>query len=95
MFTTEQYDQAIEALQNAKQQHIDGTTNQGCSVCGGDCHPDICGFNPLYAMYVCCEISRQSSELHETLHTMSGFNTYMGSVIGPSRIVLPKDTNKE
>jgi len=90
IFTIDQYDQAIKALQEARQQHIDGTTGQGCSVCGGNCHPDQCGFNPLYAMEICSRIANQSEALHESLHQLSGFQTYMGETVGPAKVVLPE-----
>lgn len=89
IFTVEQYDKAIEALKCARQQLIDGTQGKGCSVCGGTCHPDQCGFNPLYAQYLCNHIGEQSKEMHETLHLMSGFHTYMGESVGVARVVSP------
>lgn len=88
-FTVSQYDEAIEALQNARQQILDNTADQGCSVCGGNCHPDSCGFNPLYAMHLCQQIKIQSNELHETLHTLSGYDSMMGETTGPAKIVMP------
>ena len=90
-FTIKQYDEAIKNLQLARQQKIDGTEGEGCSVCGGNCHPDQCGFNPLYAMDICARIANQSTELHESLHSLSGFQTWMGETVGPAKVVVPKD----
>lgn len=89
MFTVEQYDKAIENLQAAKKQLIDKTQDKGCEVCGGCCHPDQCWHNPLYAQYLCNTLSSQANEMHETLHRMSGFHTYMGEPVGVARIVEP------
>lgn len=89
LFTVEQYDIAIKALQEARQQLVDETQGNGCSVCGGNCHPDQCGFNPLYAQYLCNIVSDQSHALHETLHRMGGFETYMGESVGVARVVKP------
>ena len=94
-FTIEQYDEAIEALKSARQQLIDGTTNKGCAVCGGSCDPDYCGHNPLYAMKLCETISKQSDELHDTLHQMAGVNTFMGERYGVARVVTPKGESDE
>lgn len=90
MFSVQQYDQAIESLKAARQQHVDGVTGNGCHVCGGNCHPDFCGFNPLYAMHLCNEIKKQSNDLHETLHYLSGFNTLMGEATGPAAVQMPE-----
>lgn len=95
MFSVEQYDKAIEALNCAKQQKIDGTEHLGCSVCGGDCHPEHCGHNPLYAMHLCEQVTKQSKVLHESLHEMSGVYTYMGNVTGPARVFTPRKTEGE
>ena len=88
-FTIEQYNKAIESLQAAKQQLKDDTQGEGCSVCGGGCHPDLCGHNPLYAQYLCNSFSQQSEVLHNMLHQMSGFDTYMGESIGVASVVKP------
>lgn len=89
-YTIKQYDEAIKALQLARQQKIDETTGEGCSICGGNCHPDMCGFNPLYAMDICSRIASQSHDLHESLHQLSGFQTWMGETVGPAKVVIPK-----
>lgn len=88
-FTLEQYDSAIEALENARNQLLEETQDEGCSVCGGCCHPDQCGSNPLYAQYLCNLISDQSHDLHETLHRMGGYDTYMGEPVGVARVKTP------
>lgn len=90
-FTAKQYDDAIEALKSAKKQLIEGTQDEGCEVCGGNCHPDYCGFNPLYAQYLCNLMAEQSHQLHDTLHRMGGFETYMGEQVGIARIVFLGD----
>lgn len=89
LFTVEQYDKAIEALTLAKQQLVEGTQGNGCAVCGGCCHPDQCGWNPLYAQYLVASISEQSGELHETLHSLCGVYTYMGEPTGAARVRKP------
>lgn len=88
-FTVDQYDKAIKALQEARKQIVDGTQDKGCAVCGGNCHPDRCGFNPLYAQYLCNQMSKQSAELHDTLHYLSGFHTYMGESVGVASVIEP------
>jgi len=93
-FTEEQYDKAIGALKSAKQQLIDETQDQGCAVCGGSCHPDQCGWNPLYAQYLCNQMSEQSNDLHNTLHKMSGFHTFMGESVGIASVIFNKEPNQ-
>jgi len=97
LFTVEQYDKAIENLKEARKQLIDGVQGKVCcGVCGGNCHPDMCGHNPLYAQYLCNQFSQQSQALHITLHRLSGFDTYMGEPVGIARVVSPQPTsNKE
>lgn len=87
--TVEQYDKAIEALQAARQQAIDGTQSEGCSVCGGSCHPDQCSFNPMYAVMLCKAIAQESEALHNSLHYLAGFETRMGEGVGPAHVVTP------
>lgn len=89
MFTIEQYDSAIEALQLARKQKVENTESIGCFVCGGNCHPDYCGHNPLYAMKICSEVSEKSNQFHGLPHELSGFQTYMGEPTGPARVVVP------
>lgn len=96
MFTEKQYDDAIEALIAGKRQLLQGTQGKGCDICGGSCHPDQCGHNPLYAMHLCETIAKQSEGLHQTLHYLMGVMTQMGEPVGPGRVVLPaaKDTSQ-
>ena len=89
-FTEEQYDQAIENLQLAKRAITD--PGPGCHVCGGDCLPHRCGHNPLYAVWMCNQIVDSSHDLHEKLHFLAGFHTYMGEPVGPSGIIYLQDT---
>lgn len=87
-FTTDQYDQAIQALRDAKEQlQPDG---RHCAVCGDDGHQAFeCGHNPLLAMAMCQQIATQSGDLHETLHFLAGYNQAFGVQLGPRRIVVP------
>lgn len=94
-FTIEEYDQAIDALTNARKQLTEDTQHNGCLVCGGDHHPDTCGFNPLYAQHLCNLMSEQCHDLHETMHLMSGFHTYMGESVGIASIRSPKVDGSE
>jgi len=89
LFTIEQYNTAIEALQAAKKQLQDETQGDGCAVCGGNCHPDTCGWNPLYAQHLCNTLQQQAHGMHETLHRMAGFDTYMGEAVGIGSIKKP------
>jgi len=86
--TVAHYDKAIEHLQLARQQKIDGTESQGCSVCGGCCHPDQCGHNPMYAVVLCQRMAEESRALHDSLHYIAGFNTLMGEQVGPASVIL-------
>lgn len=92
MFTVEQYDQAIEALQAARQQAIDGNYLEGCGVCGDDCNPHQCRHNPLFAMQMCQMLSQQSDQLHSTLHFLAGYDTRMGEQVGPAAVSVPPET---
>lgn len=95
IFTVAQYEQAIEALELAKAQHIYGNTGEGCNICGGSCHPDTCGFNPLYAMHLCSTLGNHAKDLHESLHYLVGYHTRMGEIDGPARVVVPPSVNNE
>jgi hypothetical protein len=66
-FTIEQYDKAIQHLQDARTQLApDG---HGCHCCGGSGHQAFeCGHNPLVAMQMCEMITKRAVELHEALH---------------------------
>jgi hypothetical protein len=89
-FTAGQYDQAIEALQLAKRQ-LEPDGNH-CSVCGDNGHQAMeCGHNPLVAVAMCQRIADQSEELHQTLHTLAGYQQAFGVQIGPRRIVMPEE----
>lgn len=90
-FTENQYNQAIGALKDAREQLVpDGNS---CSCCGDSGHQAFeCGHNPLVAMVICISISKQAEALHETLHMLSGHVTYMGEMVGPAKVVLPETT---
>ena len=87
-FTAEQYDAAIKALQDAKSQlEPDGRC---CVVCGDSGHQAFeCGWNPLVAVAICRTITKQADDLHETLHTLAGYDTCMGEQVGPARVKEP------
>lgn len=87
-FTIEQYDAAIQALQDAKTQLApDGDP---CHICdGGEHQAWECRFNPLLAVLICETLAKQSDELHSTLHWLAGFDTRFGMVVGPAAMVLP------
>ena len=87
-FTIEQYDRAIEALQDAKTQLApDG---RGCAICIDGGHQAWeCRFNPLKAMALCVVIAQQSQALHESLHYLAGFDHWMGEPVGPAGISVP------
>lgn len=89
-FTAAQYDEAIQALQDGKQQlEPDG---RHCAICTDGGHQAWeCGFNPLYAMAVCRMLAEHSGILHETLHYLAGFEQHMGERVGPARVVLPPE----
>ncbi len=88
-FTAHQYDEAITALQDAKKQlEADG---HDCSICGDSGHMAFeCGNNPLLAMAMCHDIAEKSRDLHETLHQLGGFNSYMGVQLGPAKVIVPE-----
>lgn len=87
-FTTNQYDEAIQDLNNAKRQlEPDGNC---CSCCGDSGHQAFeCGHNPLLAMANCAGIAKTAHELHEYLHYLAGWNFHMGEQLGPARVILP------
>lgn len=91
--TIEDYDKAIEALQEARKQLFDGTQGEGCGVCGGACWPDHCGHNPMYAVLLCKKIADESVELHNALHYLAGFRTLMGEQVGPASICIYEPVN--
>lgn len=87
-FTAEQYDAAIQALQDGKTQlQPDGDP---CHICHDGGHQAWeCGHNPLYAMALCEAITKQSRDLHETLHYLAGFDHWMGEPVGPGKVLAP------
>ena len=68
-FTASQYDQAIEALRDAREQLApDGCC---CRICHDTGHQAWeCGHNPLLAMATCEGVARQAAELHDRLHAI-------------------------
>jgi hypothetical protein len=88
-FTAEQYQLAIESLQDAqKQLEADGNP---CAVCGDSGHMAWeCGHNPLVAVVICRQIAEQSEQFHNTLHYLSGFDTEFGVQLGPAKVVMPQ-----
>jgi hypothetical protein len=87
-FTVKQYDEAIEALRNARTQlEPDG---DNCHVCGDSGHQAFeCGWNPLVAMALCKGIASQSRILHDYLHWLAGYEVNMGEPIGSAKVQLP------
>jgi hypothetical protein len=110
-FTTYQYDQAIKALTEAKEQlEPDG---RDCAVCGDGGHQAFeCGHNPLVAMEICRVLAAGAHEqhqklhdnpagvlcrvtLHDLLHHLAGYDMHMGCVVGPARVVVPPASAEE
>lgn len=86
MFLVDEYNAAIKALEEARDQTAKGKECEGCSICG-DGHPVYeCGRNPLRAIEICKQIANQSDDLHEILHELAGYNTFMGEQKGPAAI---------
>lgn len=89
-FTRNQYDIAIAALQRAKTQLEPDAFP--CSICGDSGHMAFeCGHNPLHAVLLCLEISKQSEQLHAQLHYLAGFDYAFGVQLGPAAIIVPED----
>lgn len=88
-FTRAQYEKAIEDLRSGMEQLApDGL---GCAICTDSGHQAWeCAFNPLRAMAICGAIAKQSEALHESLHWLAGYETWMGERQGPSAIVMPE-----
>lgn len=88
-FTAEQYDAAIQALQDARTQLVpDGDP---CHICHDGGHQAWeCGFNPLYAMALCETLAQQSDDLHQTLHWLAGFEHRFGQPSGAARVLCPE-----
>lgn len=87
-FTSEQYDAAIQALQDGKTQlQPDG---DHCHICTDSGHQAWeCGHNPLYAIHMCETLAAESAALHETLHYLAGFDRWMGEQVGPAHVAVP------
>lgn len=66
-FTQKQYDEAIKSLREASEQlSPDGRC---CACCGDSGHQAFeCGFNPLVAMEICRDLSKDASEFHRKMH---------------------------
>lgn len=69
-FGVNQYDKAIEALLEGRDQL------QPDSLCCRICHDSghqawECGHNPLYAMAVCNGLVKRANELHDCMHEVS------------------------
>jgi hypothetical protein len=84
-FTAEQYDRAIESLKAGREQlEPDG---RNCAICGDSGHQAMeCGANPLLAIAMCRDVAEKSSELHETLHALAGYDFRFGVQQGPAAI---------
>ena len=89
-FTAHQYDQAIEALQQGKQQ-LEANALP-CSICSDSGHMAFeCGHNPLVAVQMCCNIVKSAQQLHDDLHQLSGFETAFGVQLGPAKVIMPEE----
>lgn len=68
-FTASQYDRAIEALREAREQLApDGLC---CRICHDSGHQAWeCGHNPLLAMATCEGVAQAAVALHDRLHTI-------------------------
>lgn len=68
-FTAHQYDQAIAALREGREQLQPDT--HCCRICHDTGHQAWeCGHNPLLAMATCDGISRAAAVLHDRLHVI-------------------------
>lgn len=85
-FTTQDYKTAIENLRlGMTQLEPDG---DDCAICGDVGHQAMeCGRNPLVAQSICVSLAKQSDALHETLHALAGYNSYMGETTGPAAVI--------
>jgi hypothetical protein len=85
-FTSEQYEVAIQDLQSGRHQlEPDG---RNCTICGDSGHQAWeCGRNPLLAIAMCRQIADNASVLHDTLHSLSGYDFRFGVQQGPAAIV--------
>ncbi len=109
-FTAQQYDNAIEALQDAKKQ-LEADGNH-CSICSDSGHMAFeCGHNPLLAMAICDASANLGKEIHDRLHTqdndetdpdgvhdamhwLAGYDIQFGVQRGPRCIVVPSSESK-
>lgn len=90
-FTIAQYDAAIQALTDAKQQ-LEPDGNH-CAICGDSGHQAWeCGHNPLRAVAMCQTIAKSSSDLHDQLHRLAGYDFHMGVHLGPASVIMPEPT---
>jgi hypothetical protein len=68
-FTASQYDQAIVALRDAREQLVPDACP--CRICHDTGHQAWeCGHNPLRAMTMCEGIAQRAEALHDQLHTI-------------------------
>jgi len=93
-YTVTQYLTAINSLiDGLRQLEMDGFC---CTICGSDDHFAFeCGHNPLVAMTLCEQMARRSSQLHDILHHLSGYNKRFGATTGPAKVKLPRDGNHD
>lgn len=91
IFTKRNYEEAIENLKAGMEQlEPDG---RNCTVCGDNGHQAFeCGHNPLFAILMCKQIAEQSENLHQTLHSLSGWDFAFGEQLGPAKAVMPGDS---
>lgn len=69
-FGVNQYDKAIEALRDGRDQLKPDA--RCCTVCHDTGHQAWeCGHNPLYAMAVCEGLVKRANELHDRMHEVS------------------------
>jgi hypothetical protein len=67
-FTADQYDQAIGALRDGRDQLADGFC---CRICHDTGHQAWeCGHNPLLAMGTCEGVATQAMQLHDRIHVI-------------------------
>lgn len=90
-FTKRNYEEAIENLKAAMEQlEPDG---RNCAICGDSGHQAFeCGHNPLFAVRMCQQIAEQAEELHQTLHSLAGWNQAFGEQLGPKKVTMPGDS---
>lgn len=90
-FTKRNYEEAIANLQAAMEQLEPDGGN--CAVCGDGGHQAFeCGHNPLFAVLMCQQIAQQSEALHQTLHSLAGWDFAFGEQLGPRKAIMPGDS---